>query len=84
MDSSIQDDSPRGKHPGHDSSNSNPSDIFLQAALYFPDIVGKSLDKGVPAHTTHLCQGKISVLSMLSTKISEVSHMFAPPQIPVS
>jgi len=50
-----------------------PSKMIRQeAALYFPDIVGKTLDKGNPVHTTHLCQGKISVISMLSTKISEV------------
>jgi len=42
------------------------------AALYFPDIVGNTLKDGKPAHTTHLCQGKVSVISMLSTKISEV------------
>ena len=55
-----------------------PLTIFLQAALYFPDIIGKTLDKGAPAHTTHLCQGKISVISMLSTKISEVSRTSTP------
>jgi len=50
-----------------------PSKMIRQeAALYFPDIVGKTLDNGTPAHTTHLCQGKVSVISMLSTKMSEV------------
>ncbi|KAH9003403.1 ATP10 protein-domain-containing protein [Lactarius hatsudake] len=41
-------------------------------ALYFPDIVGNRLDSGVKAHTKHLCAGKVSVIAMLSTKISEL------------
>ncbi|KAH8829027.1 ATPase assembly factor ATP10 [Flagelloscypha sp. PMI_526] len=41
-------------------------------ALYFPNISGKSLDKGTTKHTTTLCFGKISVISMLSTRISEI------------
>jgi len=43
-----------------------------QAALYFPNIIGKSLDNGVKTHSTNLCAGKVSVVSMLSTKISEL------------
>jgi ATPase complex subunit ATP10 len=43
-----------------------------QKALYFPDIVGKSLATGEKLHTTDMCAGRISVISMLSTKISEV------------
>jgi ATPase complex subunit ATP10 len=41
-------------------------------ALYFPNIVGSRLDNGVKAHTTHMCAGKVSVIAMLSTKISEL------------
>ncbi|KAH9074179.1 ATPase assembly factor ATP10 [Lactarius deliciosus] len=41
-------------------------------ALYFPNIVGSRLDSGVKAHTTHMCAGKVSVIAMLSTKISEL------------
>ncbi|TFY77872.1 hypothetical protein EWM64_g6136, partial [Hericium alpestre] len=40
-------------------------------ALYFPNIKGVRLDNGQPVHSTHMCAGKISVISMLSTKISE-------------
>jgi ATPase complex subunit ATP10 len=43
-----------------------------QKALYFPDVVGKSLDTGESKHTTDMCAGRVSVISMLSTKISEV------------
>ena len=43
-----------------------------QKALYFPDIVGTKLDDGVQTHTTNICSGRISVIAMLSTKISEV------------
>ncbi|KAI0278078.1 ATP10 protein-domain-containing protein [Russula aff. rugulosa BPL654] len=41
-------------------------------ALYFPNIAGSRLDSGVKAHTTHMCAGKVSVIAMLSTKISEL------------
>jgi ATPase complex subunit ATP10 len=41
-------------------------------ALYFPNIVGNRLDNGVKAHTTQLCAGKVSVIAMLTTKISEI------------
>jgi len=41
-------------------------------ALYFPNIVGSRLDNGVKTHTTHMCAGKVSVIAMLSTKISEL------------
>lgn len=49
-------------------------DLALQQkSLYFPNITGKSLDQGVKKNTTTLCYGKISIISMLNTKISEVS-----------
>ncbi|KAH9039208.1 ATPase assembly factor ATP10 [Lactarius hengduanensis] len=41
-------------------------------ALYFPNIIGNRLDSGVRAHTTPMCAGKVSVIAMLSTKISEL------------
>lgn len=45
--------------------------IRQDKALYFPDIVGTKLDDGVQTHTTNICSGRISVIAMLSTKISE-------------
>ncbi|KAL6302989.1 ATP10 protein-domain-containing protein [Sparassis latifolia] len=41
-------------------------------ALYFPDISGTTLDNNTQAHTTHLCTGKVSIIAMLSSKISEI------------
>jgi len=41
-------------------------------ALYFPNIVGNRLDSGVKASTTHMCAGRVSVIAMLSTKMSEI------------
>ncbi|KAI0918667.1 hypothetical protein AcV5_002594 [Taiwanofungus camphoratus] len=41
-------------------------------ALYFPDIAGTTLNSEANVHTTTLCTGKVSVIAMLSTKISEL------------
>ncbi|CAE6429118.1 unnamed protein product [Rhizoctonia solani] len=41
-------------------------------ALYFPDVKGVSLDNRSTVHTTSACPGRITLLSMLSTKISEL------------
>ncbi|KAG0695922.1 ATPase assembly factor ATP10 [Suillus ampliporus] len=41
-------------------------------ALYFPNIVGSSLDTKSKKHTTSMCEGRISVISMLSTRMSEI------------
>jgi len=41
-------------------------------ALYFPNVVGNRLDDGVKAHTTDMCAGKVSVIAMLSTTMSEL------------
>lgn len=41
-------------------------------ALYLPNISGKSLDEGKPKNTTIICFGRITVLAMLGTKISQV------------
>jgi len=41
-------------------------------ALYFPNVVGNRLDNGVKAHTTDMCAGKVSVIAMLSTTMSEL------------
>ncbi|KAI0052069.1 hypothetical protein FA95DRAFT_1580191 [Auriscalpium vulgare] len=41
-------------------------------ALYFPNIMGNRLDNGEQTHTTHLFPGKVTVVAMLSTKISEL------------
>ncbi|KAI9637255.1 ATPase assembly factor ATP10 [Dioszegia hungarica] len=51
-------------------------------ALYFPDISGKSL-LGTQTHTTDLLKGKITLLSITSTRISE-EHIvsFTAPLLP--
>ncbi|KAG1745202.1 ATP10 protein-domain-containing protein [Suillus lakei] len=41
-------------------------------ALYFPNIVGSSLDTKSKKHTASMCEGRISVISMLSTRMSEL------------
>ncbi|CAE6463650.1 unnamed protein product, partial [Rhizoctonia solani] len=41
-------------------------------ALYFPDVKGVSLDNRSTVHTTSACVGQITLLSILSTKISEL------------
>lgn len=43
-----------------------------QKALYFPNVVGSSLDTKSKKHTASMCEGRISVISMLSTRMSEV------------
>ncbi|EGN92870.1 hypothetical protein SERLA73DRAFT_116717 [Serpula lacrymans var. lacrymans S7.3] len=41
-------------------------------SLYFPNIVGSSLDTKQKKHTTSICEGHVSVISMLNTKMSEI------------
>jgi len=41
-------------------------------SLYFPNIMGTALDNSDKKHTTDICTGRISVISMLSSKISEI------------
>lgn len=41
-------------------------------ASYFPDITGTPLNSSTKSHTTLLCSGKVSVVAMLSSKISEI------------
>ena len=41
-----------------------------QRALYFPDIAGKALT-GAETHTSDLFPGKVSLVSVLNTRISE-------------
>ncbi|EIN08441.1 hypothetical protein PUNSTDRAFT_87856 [Punctularia strigosozonata HHB-11173 SS5] len=49
-------------------------------ALYFPDIAGTALDSGQKVHTTALLTGKISVVAMLNTRMSEIhASAFADP-----
>ncbi|KDQ58692.1 hypothetical protein JAAARDRAFT_34530 [Jaapia argillacea MUCL 33604] len=49
-------------------------------ALYFPNIVGTTLDAGSKAHTTDLFKDRISVVGILSTAISQhqVAHCVEP------
>jgi len=41
-------------------------------ALYFPDIAGTTLSSRPNMHTTSLCVGKVSIIAMLSTRMSEL------------
>ncbi|KZT03768.1 uncharacterized protein LAESUDRAFT_658941 [Laetiporus sulphureus 93-53] len=41
-------------------------------ALYFPDVAGSDLKSKADAHTTSLCVGKVSVVAILSSRISEL------------
>lgn len=51
-------------------------------SLYFPDVAGKPLSGEAEKNTTHMCLGKISVISMLGTKISEIhSASFTSPTL---
>ncbi|KAI0346443.1 hypothetical protein BDW22DRAFT_1461829 [Trametopsis cervina] len=51
-------------------------------ARYFPNVVGASLENSDTVHTTDMLSKKISVISILSTKISEIqSHMFTEPTV---
>ena len=43
-----------------------------QKALYFPNISGSRLDTRAQTHTTDMCRGRVSVIAMLSTRMSEV------------
>ena len=52
--------------------------MLVQKALYFPNIAGSRLDNGERTHTTYMCAGKVSVVAMLTTKMSEV-RCCAPP-----
>ncbi|KIK80442.1 hypothetical protein PAXRUDRAFT_833521 [Paxillus rubicundulus Ve08.2h10] len=54
--------------------------IRVNKALYFPDISGSRIDTRVKTHTTDICQGRVSVIAMLSTRMSEVhAKGFASP-----
>ena len=70
----------------HQSVSCYETHGYLQTARYFPNIIGSRLDSGIRAHTTQMCAGKVSVIAMLSTKISEVRILpyFVCSQIDVS
>ena len=73
MDCTDRHDSGGCKYPNYLVVRRPENDSYVnQKALYFPDIVGKSLATGERLHTTDMCAGRVSVISMLSTKISEV------------
>jgi len=40
-------------------------------ALYFPDIEGKVLTNGAGTHSTDLCRGYVSIVNIITTKLSE-------------
>ncbi len=50
--------------------------MVFQQALYLPDIEGKSLT-GQVKHTTDMCVGRITILAMITTKISEVCTSYS-------
>ncbi|KAK7686018.1 hypothetical protein QCA50_010829 [Cerrena zonata] len=41
-------------------------------ARYFPDITGTPLNSSEKLHTTSMCLGKVSIISLLSSKMSEI------------
>ncbi|TBU25951.1 ATP10 protein-domain-containing protein [Dichomitus squalens] len=51
-------------------------------ALYFPDIHGATLAGEEKAHTTNILDGKVSVVTLLTTRISEIqtAHFVEPTQ----
>ena len=55
-----------------------PTLIRHDRALFFPDIAGTSLADKATRHTTDLWPGKVSLVSILNSKISEVRPI-APP-----
>ncbi|KAE9406187.1 hypothetical protein BT96DRAFT_791879, partial [Gymnopus androsaceus JB14] len=56
--------------------------IREDASRYLPDIAGRPLSGGPDRHTTEMCLGKITVLCMLSTKISEIhTSSFTTPTL---
>lgn len=46
--------------------------LTTQKALWFPNIAGKTLD-GEKTNTTDMFKGKVSLVSIMSTRLSEVS-----------
>jgi mitochondrial ATPase complex subunit ATP10 len=47
-------------------------DSTAQKALYLPNLYGKALKENVVKHSTLMCFGKITILGLLGTRISEV------------
>jgi len=61
--------------------------VSSQKALYFPNMSGSRLDTRAKTHTTDMCKGRISVIALLSTRMSEASILyfladFVPPICP--
>lgn len=60
--------------------------IRQDKALYFPKVEGTCLEDKSAKSTVELCEGKVSVVCLLSTKISEVSRIRIEdgrPQLPL-
>jgi len=51
-----------------------PALIKDSVSLFFPDVQGTTLDPRETAHTTDLCRGNVSIVSILTTLMSE-SHV---------
>lgn len=47
---------------------------LLQKALYFPNIQGTSMASRKTTHTTDLFRGRVSVVAVLTARVSEVSR----------
>ena len=47
-------------------------DSIAQKALYLPNLHGKALKENAMKHSTLMCFGKITILGLLGTRISEV------------
>ncbi|KAI0701366.1 ATP10 protein-domain-containing protein [Cytidiella melzeri] len=68
------------RHHGGKMWVAPPVLIRESKARYFPDIAGTSLATKDKVYTTDLLLKKVSLISMLSTKISEIqTHMFTEP-----
>lgn len=50
----------------------------LQKALYFPNIQGTSMASRKTTHTTDLFKGRVSVVAVLTARVSEVSRCSKP------
>lgn len=48
----------------------------LQKALYFPNIQGTSMASRRTTHTTDLFKGRVSVVAVLTARVSEVSRYY--------
>ena len=72
MDRSARLDSPGCEHLPPRSMTGSPPLTVPQKALYFPNIQGTSLDTRKTVHTTDLFRGRVSIVTVLTARVSEV------------